>query len=67
LVGSGRWCRIVSARRPSGLYDADHDITRREDAMSSFYDFKMTSITGESVGLDKFRDQVNLIVNVATE
>ena len=35
--------------------------------MSSFYDFEMTSITGESVGMDKFRDEVSLIVNVASQ
>ncbi len=30
------------------------------------YDFTMTSITGESTDLGTFRDQVCLIVNVAT-
>lgn len=35
--------------------------------MSSFYDFEMVSITGESVGLERFRDQVSLVVNVASQ
>lgn len=35
--------------------------------MSSFYDFAMTDINGEEVGLEKFRDQVCLIVNVASQ
>ena len=34
--------------------------------MSSFYDFEVQSITGETVALDKYRDQVSLIVNVAS-
>ena len=34
--------------------------------MSSIYDFDMTSITGEQVSFDMFRDQVLLIVNVAS-
>ncbi len=36
------------------------------DRMSSIYDLEMTSITGEQVGFDQFRDQVLLIVNVAS-
>ncbi len=32
-----------------------------------FHDFEMTSITGENVGLEKFRDHVALVVNVASE
>ncbi len=35
--------------------------------MSSLYDFEMESITGETVGLDKFRDQMALVVNVASQ
>lgn len=35
-------------------------------AMSKFYDFEMTSITGEQVAFDRFRDQMALIVNVAS-
>jgi hypothetical protein len=35
-------------------------------AMASFYDFRMTSITGEQVDFDRFRDQVLLVVNVAS-
>jgi glutathione peroxidase-family protein len=34
--------------------------------MSSIYDIEMTSITGEQVSFDRFRDQVLLIVNVAS-
>jgi hypothetical protein len=34
--------------------------------MSSIYDLQMTSITGEQVDFDRFRDQVLLIVNVAS-
>ena len=35
--------------------------------MTSFFDFEMDSITGESVGLEKFRDQISLVVNVASK
>jgi len=35
--------------------------------MTDFYDLKMASITGDSVEFSKFRDQVCLIVNVASE
>ena len=34
--------------------------------MSSIYDFKMTSITGDQVDFEQFRGQVLLIVNVAS-
>lgn len=34
--------------------------------MTSIYDLEMTSITGDQVGFDRFRDQVLLIVNVAS-
>ncbi len=34
--------------------------------MSSIYELEMTSITGEQVNFDQFRDQVLLIVNVAS-
>jgi len=34
--------------------------------MSAFHDFEMTSITGEQVPFDQFRDQLCLIVNVAS-
>jgi glutathione peroxidase-family protein len=34
--------------------------------MSSIYELEMTSITGEQVSFDQFRDQVLLIVNVAS-
>ena len=32
----------------------------------AFHDFEMTSITGEQVPFDRFRDQVVLVVNVAS-
>ena len=35
--------------------------------MSTMYELEMDSITGETVKLDKFRDQVCLIVNVASQ
>ena len=35
--------------------------------MTDFHDLEMASITGESVGFSRFRDQVCLIVNVATD
>ena len=35
--------------------------------MTSFFDFEMDDITGESVALSKFRDQVSLVVNVASQ
>jgi glutathione peroxidase-family protein len=34
--------------------------------MSSIYELEMTGITGEQVDFDQFRDQVLLIVNVAS-
>jgi hypothetical protein len=35
-------------------------------AMSSIYELEMASITGDQVSFDQFRDQVLLIVNVAS-
>ena len=35
--------------------------------MSAFHDFEMTSITGEQIPFEKFKDQVCLVVNVASE
>ena len=35
-------------------------------SMASLYDFTMDSITGDPVDLGRYRDQVCLIVNVAT-
>lgn len=35
--------------------------------MTNLYDFEMKSITGEDVSLGKFRDEVNLVVNVASQ
>lgn len=35
--------------------------------MTSFFDFEMEDIEGETVALSKFRDQVSLVVNVASE
>ncbi len=35
--------------------------------MASFYDFEMQSITGESVDLAGYKDQLCLVVNVASE
>lgn len=34
--------------------------------MSSIYDLRMASISGEQVDFDRFRDQVLIIVNVAS-
>lgn len=34
--------------------------------MSSIHELQMQSITGEQVDFDQFRDQVLLVVNVAT-
>ncbi len=34
--------------------------------MSAFHEFEMTSITGEQVSFDQFRDQFCLVVNVAS-
>jgi glutathione peroxidase-family protein len=34
--------------------------------MSTFHDFEMTSITGDPVSFDQYRDQFCLIVNVAS-
>ncbi|MFT7599263.1 MAG: glutathione peroxidase-family protein [Acidimicrobiales bacterium] len=35
--------------------------------MASLHDFEMELITGESLGLDNFRDQMALVVNVASQ
>lgn len=35
--------------------------------MSAFHDIEMTSITGEQVSFEKFRGEVSLVVNVASE
>ena len=34
--------------------------------MTSFFDFEMDDINGETVALSRFRDQVCLVVNVAS-
>ncbi len=34
--------------------------------MASIHDLEMTGITGEQVSFDRFRDQVMLVVNVAS-
>ena len=36
-------------------------------AMTSFFDFEMDDINGDRVALSKFRDQVSLVVNVASK
>lgn len=46
--------------------DSGHVRPEKEMPMS-FHDFQMASITGEQVGLDKFRDHVALVVNVASK
>lgn len=35
--------------------------------MTDFHSFEMESITGETVAFDKFRDQLTLVVNVASK
>ncbi len=35
--------------------------------MAAFHDLEMRSITGEQVSFSKFRDQVCLVVNVASK
>lgn len=35
--------------------------------MSTFHDLEMRSISGETVGFERFRDQTVLIVNVASQ
>lgn len=35
--------------------------------MASAYDFEAESITGETVALDKYRESVTLVVNVASK
>ena len=35
--------------------------------MSNFHDIEMVSITGEQISFEKFKDQVCLVVNVASE
>lgn len=34
--------------------------------MSTFHDLTMTSITGDQVSFERFKDQVCLVVNVAS-
>ena len=34
--------------------------------MTSFFDFEMPDIDGETVAFERFRDQVSLVVNVAS-
>jgi len=48
--------------RPVSLPEPTPTVT----AMSSIYDLQMESITGEQVDFDQFRDQMLLIVNVAS-
>jgi glutathione peroxidase-family protein len=38
----------------------------KDSAMSDFYAITMPSITGEEVSFERFRDQVTLVVNVAS-
>lgn len=35
--------------------------------MTSFFDFEMDDINGQTVALSKFRDRVSLVVNVASQ
>ncbi len=35
--------------------------------MSAFHDIEMTSITGQQISFEKFRGEVCLVVNVASE
>ncbi len=35
--------------------------------MTTLFDFEMTDINGDTVALSKFRDQVCLVVNVASK
>ncbi len=35
--------------------------------MSNFFDFEMNDINGETVTFDNFRNQVSLVVNVASK
>ncbi len=35
--------------------------------MSNFFDFEMNDINGDSVAFDTFREQVSLVVNVASK
>ena len=42
-------------------------LARAMEASMGFHDHTMTSITGDTVGFDKFRDQVALVVNVASK
>lgn len=39
----------------------------RWSTMSSFFDFEMNDIDGDTVAFAKFRDQVSLVVNVASK
>jgi glutathione peroxidase-family protein len=35
--------------------------------MTAFHDLEMTTITGDKIAFEKFKDQVCLVVNVASE
>ena len=53
FVRTGDRCRSDRCRLVSAL-------------MSTFHEFAMTSITGDQVSFDRFRDQLCLVVNVAS-
>jgi hypothetical protein len=57
---------LSTVRPPDELREASPPGGRYHRRMSSIYDLEMTSITGEQVSFDRFRDQVLLIVNVAS-
>jgi len=63
--------RITTGSRP-GLWSLYLLIARQvgggyHAGMSTFHDFEVKTIQGETTGLDKYRDQVSLIVNVASQ
>jgi hypothetical protein len=78
VIGPGidvdlRWARVSRRTghvgRPRGPIP-EHSIIpdgRKGVSMSTLSDFEMTSITGESISLSSFENQVCLIVNVASE
>lgn len=35
--------------------------------MTNFHEFEMESIEGETIAFEKFRDQMTLVVNVASQ
>ena len=54
----------IRLNHAAACYDA---LQKEEESMSSFHDFQVETITGESVSLSQYEGSLCLVVNVATE